>query len=455
MQRRTFLKQSLAAATIIAAPKMARAATVDLSQVNFDANIFGANNAQTIIVFLYGAASQLSGNMSNYGEIEEKSQSDYSYFRGVTVTPNNQCWQEAGGTYMEDMLSSGDMTLFRTCFSHVREENRNKAHGLCTLQNQTGSFDTSGGGIVSNIANVLKREGKVTDQSVLPFVMLEGESAFYQEGSEPLEAYLKPVALNENLDNPYERGWQRDWRYYTPAERESNENYNDALLGFDPALQSKLDTLAQQTNRDGKIREAFNRRTELDAFIEDLKTKQTPALGADAYPLENRFAARLETAVKVVVNNPDTKIITMGADGLGGWDDHDDARGYVTRMESLFASLKSAIAHLTAEGKAGSVNIMVFGEFGRNVNLNSALGWDHGNLQNLYVLGGSNYFQHSGVVGETILEDTGQINRLFLKPKPNSYEFEPMSIASTIYSLYGITNPEVLTGGYFPISFSG
>jgi len=454
MQRRTFLKQSLAAAALVVAPKVARAA--DLSQVNFDTSVFSANNAQTIVVFLYGAASQLSGNMSNYEEIDAKSQSDYSYFRGVTVTPNNQCWQEAGGTYMEDMLSGGDMTLFRTCFSRVREENHNKAHGLCTLQNQTGSFDASGGGIVANIATVLKREGKVTDQSVLPFVMLEGESAFYKEGEEPLEAYLKPVALNENLANPYERGWQRDWKYYTPTERESDpDNYNDKKLGFDPALQSKLDALAQQTNANGKIKEAFNRRTELDDFIEDLKTKVTPALGADAYPTENRFAARLETAVKVVVNNPDTKIITMGADGLGGWDDHDDARGYVTRMESLFSSLKSAMAHLKAEGKEGNVNIMVFGEFGRNVNLNSALGWDHGNLQNLYVLGGSNYFQHSGVVGETILEDTGRINRLFLKPKPNSYEFEPMSIASTIYSLYGITNPEVLTGGYSPISFEG
>jgi len=454
MQRRNFLKQSLAAAAFLMAPKVAKAETTDLSQVNFDSGSYDANNAQTIIVFLYGAASQLSGNMSNYEEITVKSQSDYNYFRGVTLTANN-CWQEAGGSYMEAMLDSGDMTLFRTCFSRVREETNNKAHGLCTLQNQTGTFDGNGGGVVANIATLLKRAGKVTDKSILPFIMLEGESAFYKEGDEPLEAYLKPVALNENLDNPYDRGWVRDWRYYTQAERDSNPKYYDKDLGFDPALQAKLDTLAQQTNSEGKIKEAFNRRAELDTFIETLKKKTTPSLGADAYPADNRFAARLETAVKVMVNNPDTKLITMGADGLGGWDDHDDARGYVTRMESLFSSLKSAIAHLKIENKIGNVNIMVFGEFGRNVNLNSALGWDHGNLQNLYVLGGTNYFQHNGVIGETILEDTGRINRLFLKPKPGSYEFEPLSIASTIYNIYGISNPEVLTGGYSPISFTG
>ncbi len=213
-----------------------------------------------------------------------------------------------------------------------------------------------------------------------------------------------------------------------------------------------MDSLAQATNSDGKIKEAFTKRNELDAFIETLKTVPTPALGVDAYPLGDRFAARLETSIKVLVNNPDTKMITMGADGLGGWDDHDDARGYVVRMESLFRSLRSAMAHLKAEGKDGNINIMVYGEFGRNVNLNSALGWDHGNLQNLYVLGGKNYFNHQGVVGETVLSETGKINRLYLKPKSGSYAFEPMSIASTLYKIYGITNPETLTNGNVPIA---
>jgi len=35
-----------------------------------------------------------------------------------------------------------------------------------------------------------------------------------------------------------------------------------------------------------------------------------------------------------------------------------------------------------------------------------------------------------------------------LVPKDGSPEFEPLSVAATIYKIYGIENPEVLTGGY-------
>jgi len=51
------------------------------------------------------------------------------------------------------------------------------------------------------------------------------------------------------------------------------------------------------------------------------------------------------------------------------------------------------------------------------------------------------------VVGETVLENTGQINRLYLKPKSGTYTFEPLSIAATLYKIYGIENPEILTNG--------
>ena len=121
-------------------------------------------------------------------------------------------------------------------------------------------------------------------------------------------------------------------------------------------------------------------------------------------------------------------------------------------MEDLFETLAVAVEHIKAEGKINNINIMVWGDFGRNVNLNSSFGWDHGNLQNLFVIGGTNYFNHVGVVGETELESTGAINRLYLKPTADSYWFEPASVGATLYSIYGITNPEYLTGGHPPIA---
>ncbi len=450
MQRRSFIKLSMVAGAAILLPDLGYTKDLDLSQIHFSSAINNDNQAQTIMIFMYGGASQLGGNLSNIDEIKSVSQSNYdNYFRGITKTANN-CWQEAGGTHMESLLANGDMTLFRCCYSKVREENHNKAHGECTAQNQKGSFDDDSAGMIANLAQVLEANGIINQNTLMPFVTLEGESKFYAEGRVPLQGFLKPVGISEKLDNPYGRN-SRDWRYYTPAEQEI-EGYNNNKTGFDAALYAKMDTLAQKNNKEGKMKDAFARRSSLEAFINDISTSVTPDLGEDAYPTNNSFSEKMETAVKILVKNPDTKVISLGTGGLGGWDDHNEARDYVERTERLFRSLKSAMAHIKAEGKEQNINIMVFGEFGRNVNLNSALGWDHGNLQNFYVLGGKGYFTHKNVVGETVVENTGEINRLYLKPKTGTYQFEPLSIAATLYKIYGIENPETFTNNNAAIS---
>jgi len=451
MKRRDFIKLSLISSSALLAPGFLSANRLDMDSIDFSNDIYNNNAAQTIIVFLYGGASQLAGNITNLNEIEQYSQSSYSYFRGTTATTNG-CWQEAGGNHLEAMLASGDLTLYRCCYSQVREQNNNKAHGVCTEQNQKGSFDTSGGGIVANIATILNAKGAINSNTLMPFVTMEGESNFYTESNIALEGYLKPIGINEHFDNPYERSqWSvRRWTYYTPQERQ-NPNYNDSDEegGFDPQFSATMDSVAQQHNPNGKIKDNFASRGNLATFINSVKNSQTPDLGDDAYPEDDSFAQKLEAAIKLLDNNPDSKIITLGTGGLGGWDDHNEARDYVTRSERLFKSLRSAAAHLRAIGKDQTISIMVFGEFGRNVNLNSAYGWDHGNLQNLYVIGGKRYFNHKGIVGETIVDNTGSLNRLWLKPKNGTYWFEPLSIATTLYKIYGIQNPEVLTDGNY------
>ena len=453
MNRRALLKLSTVASLALLFPKRAEAAKFDFSSVQFSQEKYDANKAQTIIIFLYGAASQLSGNLSNIEEIKKASQSNYDdYFRGVTQT-TNKCWQEAGGTHMEELMANGDMTIFRNCFSKVRDESGSKAHGVCTSQNQKGSFVDDRAGIVSSLAQVLEDNGVVNENTLMPFVTLEGDSTFYLDGDKPLNGYLKPIGVDEDLNNPYSRNARARWYYYTEEERDSApKTYYNKESGFDPKFEATLDALAQSKNKNKKITNAFTRRESLSDFIEGIESAATPDLGVDAYPQNSSFARKVETSIKIAANNPDTKLITLSSGSLGGWDDHNDAREYVSRMESLFKTLKSAMKHLKVLGKDKNVNIMLFGEFGRNVNLNSALGWDHGNLQNFFVLGGKEYFSHQGVVGETVLDDVGAINRLFLKPKEGSYQFEPMSIASTIYKIYGIENPEILCDGYAPVS---
>jgi len=443
MKRRDFFKLSLVSGISLLIPKYTYASSVDLSKINFSKPNY---DAQTIIIFMYGGASQLAGNLTNIDEIKKHSQSSYdNYFRGITKTENG-FWQEAGGNYLEKMLNDGNMTIYRCCYSAIREAKNNKSHGACTEQNQKGTFDTYGAsGIVTNLATILDANSVINSNSLMPFVTMEGDSQFYAQGNKPIKSYLAPVGINENFSNPYERSsWSvRQWIYYTKEER-SKENYRDK----DPAFTHTMDKVAQAHNSNGKIKDAFAKRGELATFINNIKDKETPDLGDNAYQ-DNSFAKKLEAAIKILDSNNDTKILTLGTGGLGGWDDHNDARDYVTRADNLFSAINSAIAHLEAIDKIDKVNIMVFTEFGRNVNLNSANGWDHGNLQNLYVFGGKGYYNHKGVVGETVVDVTGKLNRLWLKPKKGTYWFEPISIATTLYKLYGIENPEVLTDGNY------
>ena len=274
MKRRDFIKLSLAAGSAVLLPTFSYGAILDVNAINFSSATYNDNAAQTIIIFMYGGASQLSGNISNLAEIDQHSQNSHAdYFRGTTPTANG-CWQEAGGVHMEELIAAGDMTLYRTCYSQEREDARNKAHGVCTEQNQKGTYDADGGGIVANIAAILQAKGVVNANTLMPFVTMEGESTFYLEGNTALPGYLKPVGINENFDNPYDRNVNR-WLHCTQAERDNN-SCTDGDSGYIPKLSKDMDTLAQTYNQGGKVKDAFARRGELSNFIKNISESTTP-----------------------------------------------------------------------------------------------------------------------------------------------------------------------------------
>jgi len=108
MKRRNFIKLSFVACGSLVFPNLCDASKIDYTKVDFDKSIYDANKPQVIMIYLYGGASQLAGNLTNIDEIKEKSQSSYdSYFRSITKTENN-FWQEAGGSHLEEMLANGD-----------------------------------------------------------------------------------------------------------------------------------------------------------------------------------------------------------------------------------------------------------------------------------------------------------------------------------------------------------
>jgi len=437
MNRRVFL-QGMSLATMVALfPSLAHGSTpLDLTQVQFDATKFTNNNAQTIMVYLYGGASELGGNLSNLDEIQEKSQNKYNLSQ-LTKTTNN-FWQQAGGDAMERMLANGDLNLFRTCY---RKDNTSKSHGECTSENQRGLRNheepSYGSGIFSTLGQVLVNNAVVTSETVLPFLTMEGESGLFASGPLDLETFLRPAAINERLTNPYSRNLR--YELHNSSEWDSDPRPEDTDISAD------MDAMAQSINQNPTLKDAFSKRATLSAFMKEQQEKTVPE--GITYP-DSSFGRKLKAAINILTGNPDTKVISLGGGGLGGWDDHSNAIDkYTRRLSDLMSSVEVALAHLNNLGRT-NVNIIVFAEFGRNVNLNDSQGWDHGNNQNVYIFGGKQYFNQLGVVGETELKPTESNNRLYTQPTASSYTFEPYAVAATIYKMYGITNPEVLTEGY-------
>ena len=430
--RRHFLKGAGALGLSTLLPSFALQANIDYDAINFDAGLYADTNAQTILIYLYGGPSELAGNLTNLTKINTLSQNKYPLDR-MNQTANH-CWKEAGGEIMETLIGSKDLNLFRTCYRTV---DNLKSHGECTAQAQHGHPSDNHAGIVANLAAILSQKGAITPPSgsddigkSIPFVTMEGESAFFYENDLALASYLKPVAFGTGSRNPYKR---EGWNQRQVINRDTNTT-----------LGQMLDSMAHRYSRPGKVEEAFTKRALLETFADEINAQTLP--DGVTYPENNTFADRLQQAMKLLILNPHTKLVSMGSPGLGGWDDHSNAlRNYPRRMTDLMEAISAAVSHMKAAGKT-NINIVVFGEFGRNVNLNNSEGWDHGNNQNVYWFGGSDYLNPLGVVGETEVFGTGNANRLYTRPKAGSPHFQVFSIAATLYRMYGITNPEVLTG---------
>ena len=418
-----------------------------------------------INVFLYGGPSELAGNLSNIEEINANSQNLYPSYLDPnnvngSVTKNN-FWgpdsagnNSAGGDIMEELIAAGDMSIYRT-INRVLDDN--KGHGRSVTQNLVGNQDISYPGIATNLAAILAKHnpfGKALEDMVLPVVTFEGNSVIFNLGDVDIPLALRPFALDANFNNPYER-----------AQNSNLGSYVDNVNEHDTALEELARKVSSSFGvKHQKINDAFSKRGELSQFINAnfnqtvvdanlpvgaLDDPDTDAVtGRLIYPATN-FGSRLKAAVSLAISNQDTFLINLGSGGLGGWDDHSDALGdYAQRMQSLMAALRCAIKHMKWLGH-NNIVINVYGDFGRNVNLNNAGGWDHGNNQNLYTLGGwslNNQGRRLGkLVGVTERVGTPFQNRQFTSPTTDSYQCEPFAIAATIYKYFGIQNPELLT----------
>ena len=80
--------------------------------------------------------------------------------------------------------------------------------------------------------------------------------------------------------------------------------------------------------------------------------------------------------------------LRVGYVTLGGFDTHANQQAtHATLMKTLADGLSAFYADLTAHGKADSVVVMTWSEFGRRVEENGSLGTDHGTAAPMFVLG--------------------------------------------------------------------
>lgn len=442
INRRAFIKGLGALGLSSILPHNLSAADLNYDQIQFDQNIYTNNNAQTIIIYLAGGPSEFTGNLTNFSEINSASQNPYP-LTVMTPTPNN-CWLEAGGDSIEKLLANDDLNLFRTCYRTVDDL---KAHGTCSAQAQHGQYNIDTSGILTNLSSILYNKGVISEPTSdddlgksLPFVSLEDTSKFFTQNDVNLPSFLEPVVLDSKslIKNPYTRS----------STSLINRIINTATGS---TINSLLDSKAKQTNTEGKIQANFDKRALLEQYTAEINAIQLPE--GVTYPQRDAYADKLELAMKLLIHNTHTKVVSMT---LGGWDDHNNALArYSTRMKSLMSAIDAAVTHMNVANRS-NINIVVYGEFGRNLSYNNAAGWDHGNNQNVYWLGGKDYMNRLGIVGETEIFTTTDSTRLYNRPKnfgqaEESYHFQVFSIAATIYKMYGITNPEILTGGNIPI----
>lgn len=498
MKRRDFLRLMGLAGASVFAPSSLNITSM-YKRANAAVNYAGTTVAapavmpQVINIFLYGGPSELAGNLTNIQDIHDNSQNSYTDAFGAgilqpqgsggLITPSG-FWSGAGGDDMQFLLDQSYMSVYRTIMKRL---NGTRSHRESILMSQKGSLDVeTSAGIATRIAATMMQHRSAYEAGTsladgtaigslangvedlfLPFVSFEGESRLFAPDPDvQIPLLMRGTTLDQNFDNPYTRN------------NDTNATELDALV-------NKVMTAEYQSRYSGVVN-AFSLRQFLDAKMAALTPGVSVNTGTDSsgdplplvtdaadaaamgiapgdplvYP-DNNFTDRIRAAVTLAIKNPASLFITVGG-GLGGWDDHNNAiTDYRDRMNNLFATLKAAMLHIkysatattldgTNRNTVSNIAINMYGEFGRLVNLNGPQGgWDHGNNQNLYTFGIDATDPASPrpanalgkIVGTTTRVGKSGVNNQVLEPAPGSYEAEPMSIAATVYSYFGVQTP--------------
>lgn len=471
--------------TMSAFPNLAKA-DIDLAEVGFNNSKAPSTMPQVIDVYLYGGPSELNGNLTNIGDINQRSQNPYtdvfgagilkSVDQGGQITKNN-CWVDAGGLEIESMLANNQMSLYRNM---CRTKQFAGSHAPAIYMNLAGApnYAINMSGIGTRLASFLMAyrsqfENKIPladgtlfssiDDIFVPFASFGDQRqsrAFL--GTEMLPKKFREVILGAGLDNPFKQ-----------------ESISIAKPGITDSYFSYMrDILANTVYSDKftKVNDSIESIDRLAVFMDNLANGGNVPSSAN-YPAGYALGQNIKSAVNLALNNPSSFYIAVNGGSVADWDNHNNAQArFVERSLNLMKSLQAACNHirdfnmsqLTTYGRprttTNNIVINVYGDFGRRTNLNNSLGWDHGNCQNFYTLMGSD-LRPDGlgkIVGETQLVGTPKTNEQFNSPLRfnsgagdsfvDTHMVENNAVAATTYGYFGADNTLPLTGGISSIS---
>jgi len=123
--------------------------------------------------------------------------------------------------------------------------------------------------------------------------------------------------------------------------------------------------------------EAYVSSENLQKLVGRYRTKVT-------YP-NNGLARQLKLVGQLIASDLDTKAYHVA---MGGFDTHSNqANGHANLLEALSGSLSAFVEDVRSMGKAETVTVMTYSEFGRRVKENGSRGTDHGAAAPLFVVG--------------------------------------------------------------------
>lgn len=499
MKRRDFLKSLGASSFAVNLPMgltlgalpIASQASIDYGDVGFDADKAPPVMPQVIDIFLNGGPSELAGNLTNIQQINANSLNAYTEVFGADFLKTasdggqitrNDLWKDAGGEQMEAMLANQQMSIYRT-MSRKKQYYGNHAYNL--YRNATGAVGGGEGpaGKGTRLATYLRDYRHHFENSIpladgtlfdniedlfIPFIAIDRpHNVFRLAEQDNLPKALRGKTLGRALNfNPFRR------KNILRGDDVDNLNALNALA-------AKM-TSPQYQSRYIQSSDAMNARQRLVDAVDNLLVNAAPPPMSAIYP-DNEIGESIKAAVMLALACPSTFYIVIGGGQLGGWDQHRGAFNYPHKMKQVMLAMQAAMNHIrdynltnnTMYGRprttANNIVINMFGDFGRRTNLNTSMGWDHGNTQNFYTFGGSDLRPQGlgKIVGQTHLVGTPKENNQFNAPlglrtgsdnsgNEDTYTFETAAaIASTTYSYFGAENTAPLTVAYYKKKHEG